>query len=65
MGVSAVNYLHEMPVKSPSVSTSSVMSIVAPICALSVPSVHPSIDKSQEILDKFPSTKYGEKTHLK
>ena len=37
-----VNYLHEIPVKSPSVSTLYVMSVIAPIHALSIPSVSTS-----------------------
>ena len=37
------------------------MSVIAPICASSIPSVHPSDDEQQEILDEFPSTNYGEK----
>ena len=36
-------------------------SVVAPISALSVPSVHPSDDECQEIPDKLPSTNYGDK----
>ena len=37
------------------------MSVIAPVCAPSVPSVHPSNNEHQKILDKFPSTNYGEK----
>ena len=55
-----VNYLHKILVKSPSIHTSSVTSVIAPIYAMSVLSVHPSDDKCQEIMDKFPSTNYGE-----
>ena len=58
-----VNYLHKMLVRIPTVCTSSVTSVIAPVSALSVPSVHLSDDKCQEILDKFHSTNYGEK-HL-
>ena len=35
----AVNYLHENPVKSPSISTSYIMPFSAPVCASSVQSV--------------------------
>ena len=56
-----VYYLHEIPVKSPSVHTSSVTSVITPVHALSIPSIHPSDDKCQEILDKFPCINYGEK----
>ena len=57
-----VNHLHKIVVKSPSISTLSVMSVLAPICASSIPSVHPSDNKLQEIMDKFPGTNYGEKS---
>ena len=56
----AVNYQHKIPVKSPSVQTLSVTSVIAAVCALSIPSIHPSDDEHQEILDKFPGTNYGE-----
>ena len=36
MGEKAVNYLHEFLVKSPSIHPSSVMSVIAPIYAVSV-----------------------------
>ena len=36
------------------------MSVIAPISASSVPSVHPSDAEHQEIPDKFPGTNYGE-----
>ena len=55
-----VNYLHE--ISKITISTLSVMSVIAPIHALPIPSVHPSDDKHQEILDKFHSTKYVEKS---
>ena len=45
-----VNYLHEIPVKSPSVHSSCITSVIAPVCA-----------SSQEIPDEFPGTNYGEK----
>ena len=45
----------------PTVHTSLVMFVIAPVSALSVLYVHPSGDEHQEILDKFPSTNYGEK----
>ena len=41
------------------------MSIIAPVHALSVLSVHLSEDEHQEFLDKFPSTYYGEKNPSK
>ena len=41
------------------------MSVIAPIHASSIPSIHPSDDEHQEILDKFPGTIYGEKTPSK
>ena len=56
-----VNYLHEILVKIPTVHTSSVTSVIAPISTLSVLSVHLSNDEYQEILEEFPSTNYGEK----
>ena len=37
------------------------MSIIAPISALSIPSVHLSDDEHQEILEEFSHTNYGEK----
>ena len=60
----AGNYMDEIRVKIPTVCTSSVASVIAPIHALTVPSIHPSIhpsdDECQEIPDKFPITNYGE-----
>ena len=56
-----VNHLNKIPVKSPSVHTSCITSVIAPIHALSIPSVHLSDDECHEILDKVPSTNYGEK----
>ena len=47
----AVNYLHEIPVKLPTVHTSSVTSVIAPICGLPIPSIHLSDDEYQEIPD--------------
>ena len=37
-----VNYMHEIPVKSPSIHTMYGMSVIAPICALFIPSAHMS-----------------------
>ena len=37
-----VSYLHEIPLKSPSIHTPYGTSVIAPVCALSVPSVHTS-----------------------
>ena len=37
------------------------MSVIAPVCVSSVPSIHLSDDEYQEILDEFPSTNSGEK----
>ena len=37
------------------------MYVVAPVCASSIPSCHPSDDEHQDILDEFHSTNYGEK----
>ena len=37
------------------------MSVIAPIHASPILSVHPSNDKCQEFPDGFPGTKYGEK----
>ena len=37
------------------------MSVIAPVCALSIPSIHPPVDKYQEFQDEFPGTNYGEK----
>ena len=42
----AVNYLHENLVKSPTVSTSCVTSVIAPVHALSIQPVHTSCDMS-------------------
>ena len=47
--------------KIPRVCTSSVMSVNAPIHALSILSIHPSDEEHQEILDAFTGTNYGEK----
>ena len=41
------------------------MSVIAPIQASSVPSILPSDDDYQEILDEFPGTNYGEKNPSK
>ena len=41
------------------------MSVIAPVHASSVPSVHLSDDEHQEILDEFPGTNYGEKNPSK
>ena len=38
------------------------MSVIAPICALPIPSVHLTDDECQEFLNKFPGSNYGEKT---
>ena len=35
-------------------------SVIAPIHALPIPSIHLTNHKHQEILDEFPSTNYGE-----
>ena len=53
----AVNYLHEILVKVPTVHTLSVPSVIAPVSASSVPSVV----KYQEIQKEFPVSNYGEK----
>ena len=37
------------------------MSVIAPVHALPIPSIHPSDNEHQEFLDEFPCTKYGEK----
>ena len=37
------------------------MSVIAPISALPIPSVHLSDIEYQEITEEFPGTKYGEK----
>ena len=37
------------------------MSVVSPIHALPILSVHPSDNECQEIPDEFPGTNYGEK----
>ena len=58
---SAVNYLHEILVIIPTLHTSSVTSVIAPLSALSIPSVHPSDVELQEIPSKIPITNYGEK----
>ena len=56
-----VNYLHKITVRIPTICTSSVTSVVAPIYALPIPSINSSDDKCQEIPDEFPGTNYGEK----
>ena len=56
-----VNYLCKIVVKSSSISTLSVTSVIAPVHASSILSVQTSDDKHQEILDKFPGTIFGEK----
>ena len=45
----------------PTVRTSSVTSVITPISASSVPSIHPSGNECKEILDEIPGTTYGEK----
>ena len=57
----AVSYMHEIPLKIPTVHTSSMASVIAPISTSSVPSVHLSHGKCQEIPEEFPGTNYGEK----
>ena len=56
-----VNYQHEFLVKSPSVCTSSVLSVILPICTSSAPSINPSDVKCQEIPEEFPAIDNGEK----
>ena len=50
--------LHEIPIKSPPISTSSVMSVIALIHALSILSVHLPDNKHHEIPDEFPGANY-------
>ena len=57
----AANCLQEYLVKSPSVCKSPVMSVVAPVSALSIPSIHLSDDEHQEIPEEIPCTSHGEK----
>ena len=45
----------------PTVHTLSVMSVIAPICASSVLSVHLSDIEYQEILEEIPGMNYEEK----
>ena len=47
-----VNYLHKILVESPFVCTSCITSVSAPVHGLSIPSVHPSDNKHQEIQDE-------------
>ena len=54
-----VNYLHEILVKIPTVNTSSVMSVITPINASSILSIHLSEIECQEIPDEFPGTDMG------
>ena len=61
----AVNYLHEILVEILTASTLSVPSVVAPICALSVLSIHLSDDEHQEIPDEFHGTNYERKINPK
>ena len=60
-----VNYQHEILVELTTVHTLCIISVIAPVYASSILSNHPSNDKHQEILDKFPSTNYGEKNTSK
>ena len=63
-----ISILYVTPFSAP-VSASSIQSVhtlcntsvVAPVRALPVPSVHPCDDACQEFPDGFPGTKYGEK----
>ena len=41
--------------------SSSVLSVIAPVHASSIPSINPSDVKSQEIPEEFASANYGEK----
>ena len=43
------------------ICTSCVTSVIAPVSALPIPSIHPTDDECQEFPDEFPSTNYGEK----
>ena len=64
--------IHKMYIKSviapicassvQSICTLCIMSVIAPVHELPIPSIHPSDDECQEFPDGFPSTKYGEKT---
>ena len=56
-----VKYLHDIPAKIPTVCTSLVTSVNAPISASSIPSVNLFNNKHQVIPAKFPSTNYGKK----
>ena len=56
-----VNYLHKFLVEIPTVHTLSVASVIAPIRASSIVSVHLSDDEHQEIPAKLPGTNYREK----
>ena len=47
--------------KIPPVGTLSVTFVIAPISALSIPSIHPSDDECQEIPEEIPGTDYAEK----
>ena len=56
-----VNYLHEILVKIPTVHTPSLMSVLAPMYASSILSIHLSDNKHQETPEIFPITEHGEK----
>ena len=60
-----VNYLHNIPVIFSTIHTSSVTSVVAPVCASSILAIHLSDDECQEIPYIFPGTNYGEKFQSK
>ena len=47
------------------VHTSCIMSVIAPVSASPIVSICLTNDECQELLDEFPSTNYGRKTHLK
>ena len=57
--------MSEIPVRTSTVHTLSLMSVIAPIDVSFIPPVHPSDNKCQEIMEEFSSTNYGRNTQLK
>ena len=52
------------PISASSIQPVHSSCIIAPIHALSIPSINPSDDECQDFPDKFPGTKYGEKSKI-
>ena len=68
----SISKLYVMPFSAPvhassiqPILTLCITSVIAPVCASPIPSVHPSDDEHQEFLEEFLITKYGEKNPSK